>query len=227
MILALVLGLLYQTPPPGQLEFRFIGNMAFHITDGRTTLLSDFPYQSGYSGYMSWTLADVPPIVNGVCLITHRHADHFEPALFRPLTLRIIGPVELTRSLPSDRVLALGPRVALEDLVIEPIRTPHAGLEHYSYLVTWHGLRMYFTGDTEETAALVAARDLDVAFVSPWLMGEMARRGERVNARRVVCYHHQAGEAVPAFQDRRVPEQGESFRLPFRERGAPGSAARR
>ena len=27
----------------------FIGNEAWHITDGEYTLLTDFPYQSGYS----------------------------------------------------------------------------------------------------------------------------------------------------------------------------------
>lgn len=35
--------------PRPTLEARFVGNMAYAITDGTTTLMSDFPYQSGYS----------------------------------------------------------------------------------------------------------------------------------------------------------------------------------
>ena len=43
------------------------------------------------------------------------------------------------------------------DLVtIRPLATPHARLEHYSYVVEWNGQRLYFTGDTEDTAALLA-----------------------------------------------------------------------
>jgi L-ascorbate metabolism protein UlaG (beta-lactamase superfamily) len=220
-MLVSLLGLVLLAGPVEQLEFRFIGNMAFHVTDGRTTLLTDFPYESGYSGYMSWRTADVPPLEDGLSLITHRHADHFEPELFRSMGLRIVGPTELTQALPADRVVPLSSRVAYRDIAIEPIATPHGKLEHYSYLVTWHGVRMYFTGDTEETSALVAARDLDVAFVSPWLIAALAERGERVDTRRLVCYHHTAGESVPAFQDRLVPKQGETFRMPFRVESTP------
>jgi L-ascorbate metabolism protein UlaG (beta-lactamase superfamily) len=222
LVLASTLALLVSAGAAAQLEFHFIGNMAFHITDGRTTLLTDFPYQSGYSGYMTWRMADVPPIVEGLSLITHRHADHFDAGQFTPLALRILGPEEVTRTLPADRVVPLAPKVAYRDIVVEPIRTPHAGLEHYSYVVAWHGLRLYFTGDTEDTSALLAAQDLDVAFVSPWLMADMAEHGQRIDTRLLVSYHHQAGENVPAFQNRRVPKQGEAFRVPFRERGVSG-----
>ncbi len=35
------------------LEARFIGSMDLAITDGAVTLFTDFPYQSGYSQYMT------------------------------------------------------------------------------------------------------------------------------------------------------------------------------
>ena len=38
-----VLVLLSGAAGAGELTVTFIGNMAFHITDGETTLLSDFP----------------------------------------------------------------------------------------------------------------------------------------------------------------------------------------
>ena len=40
--------------PPPTLEIRFIGNAAFELTDGRTTLLVDFPYESGTGGFMAY-----------------------------------------------------------------------------------------------------------------------------------------------------------------------------
>jgi hypothetical protein len=80
-------------------------------------------------------------------------------------------------------------------------------------VVEWNGLRLYFTGDTEDTTALLAAKDLDVAFVSPWLLRAVQRAGARIDARTVVVHHHQDGESVPAFQDRIVPSQGQVLRL--------------
>jgi hypothetical protein len=41
------------------LDARFIGNMAVAVTDGTTTLMSDFPYQSGYSRYMTYDPAAI------------------------------------------------------------------------------------------------------------------------------------------------------------------------
>ena len=43
----------------GKLSARFIGNAAFEITDGEFTLLTDFPYQSGAFGYMTYDPAEV------------------------------------------------------------------------------------------------------------------------------------------------------------------------
>jgi L-ascorbate metabolism protein UlaG (beta-lactamase superfamily) len=116
----------------------------------------------------------------------------------------------------ATRVIALGldqPEVRWEGVTIRPLATPHARLEHYSYVVEWNGRRLYFTGDTEDTTALLAAKGLEVAFVSPWLLRAVQKAGKRIDARTVVVYHHQDGETVPAFQDRVVPAQGQVLRL--------------
>ena len=76
----------------GELEFQFIGNMAFKITDGETTLLSDFPYRSGAYGYMKYDLGDVAPFEGGVSLITHFHADHWDKKLFDEMDWALIAP---------------------------------------------------------------------------------------------------------------------------------------
>ena len=45
------------------LEFRFIGNEAVAMSDGRQTIVTDFPYQSGYSGYMTFEASAAPYLV--------------------------------------------------------------------------------------------------------------------------------------------------------------------
>lgn len=200
-----------------ELQARFIGNMAWSITDGTFTLMSDFPYDSGaVSGYMTYDAATElrSPTRDTLSLITHRHGDHWSPSLFPKTGWMVVGPRDVTAAMPQDRVVAVSPRFPYGPLRIDAIETPHANIGHYSYVVEWHGRRLYFSGDTESPDHLIALKGLDVAFVSPWLYGAVVKRGARVDATRVVIYHHQPGEAVPHCQAGcYLPRQGESLRF--------------
>jgi L-ascorbate metabolism protein UlaG (beta-lactamase superfamily) len=207
--LLFVLGALSQGP---SLEATFIGNEAVAVTDGRMTLVSDYPYQPGYSGYMRYDPAALHPRGPVLLLITHRHLDHFDPEQPRDSTWRMLGPREIAGSLPPSAVVALDTVVAVGGLRIRAIPTTHANVEHYSYRVDWNGLSLYFVGDTDDPTALLAQRGLDLAFVSPWLWETVRTRGARIDARRVVIYHHRSGESVPGCTGAcRVPRQGERW----------------
>ena len=191
-LLPVLLGL---APQPPQLQARFIGQMAVSITDGSTTLVSDFPYRVGYAGAPSFDRAELRTKTPTLALITHGHLDHWEPALFAMTNWRVFGPNDVTTGISAERIVPLASRVALATMEIEPLETPHARIGHYSYLVTWHGRRLYFTGDTESPDALLATKNLDVAFVSPWLFESISHR-DRIDAKRIVIYHHQYGQRV-------------------------------
>ena len=190
---------------PAPLKATFIGNMAFSITDGPTTLYTDFPYESGAFGYMSYDFGSVPKAENALCLITHGHRDHFDAALFSKMNARVIAPPALSKTLPPDRVIPFAPKMEYRGIVIEAFRTPHGDIDHDSYLVTWHGLRVYFTGDTDSAEALLAAKNLDYAFVSPWLLATVGKAKARIDARHVVVYHHLADEKVDPVQNAVIP----------------------
>lgn len=197
------------------LEARFIGNMAFAITDGTVTVMTDFPYQSGYSVYMEYPASELRAATSStLSLITHRHGDHWEPTLFAQTGWKVAGPDDVIAGVPRDRVVPLSAKTAFGPVQIEPLTSAHANLGHYSYVVTWHGKRLYFSGDTESSETLVAANNLDVAFISPWLYQAVLRRGARVDAKRIVIYHHQTGEQIPECRERcAVPSQGETIRI--------------
>jgi L-ascorbate metabolism protein UlaG (beta-lactamase superfamily) len=212
MLCALALLSLPQRPA---LDARFIGNMAFAISDGTVTLMTDFPYQSGYSDYMTYARSEIrSSTASTLALITHRHADHWEPALFAKTNWKVAGPSDVTRGIAPDRIVALSGSTTFGPLRIRRIDTPHANIGHYSYVVTWHGKRLYFTGDTESIDALTAARNLDVAFVSPWNYRSVLNRGRSIDARRIVIYHHDGNEKIGECRDRcHVPRQGETISL--------------
>jgi L-ascorbate metabolism protein UlaG (beta-lactamase superfamily) len=138
----------------GELRFRFIGKEAFLITDGVTTLLTDYPYQSGAFGYMTYDSSSVGPVANGLCLITHGHADHFDAKLFAATNFAIIAPRSVLASLTTERKIPFRDAMSYRDIQVRAFRTPHGDIEHYSYLVLWHGLRLYFARDTDDTAEL-------------------------------------------------------------------------
>lgn len=211
---------LFAAAEPAALRATFIGNMAFAITDGTTTIYTDFPYESGYGGYMTYDFAALPKAPGALCLVTHGHRDHFDAPLFAKLDAMLIAPPDVEARVAPDRTIPFAPKMRYRDVSIEAFETPHAGIGHASYLVTWHGLRLYFTGDTESVDRLLAMRNLDAAFVSPWLMEMVAERKARIDTRTLVCYHQQKDEKVPAFQNRVVPKPGETLTL-----SAPTAAA--
>jgi L-ascorbate metabolism protein UlaG (beta-lactamase superfamily) len=106
------------------LQARFLGNAAFEISDGETTLLTDFPYRSGAFGYMEYDPSELRARPRSVCLITHAHADHFDASLVAKVGCRVVGP-----ALPAAET------VRLEGITIQPVKTGHAGAAHFSYLV--------------------------------------------------------------------------------------------
>jgi protein-tyrosine-phosphatase len=228
-VLAAALGPALAFPAPGAagtdqtaaLRFTFIGNMAVHVTDGDTVLVTDFPYESGAFGYMKWSAEAVPPVKDGLVLVTHSHRDHFAAGRLAGYDVTVAGPADVLRLAKGKPTLALSGPARFRGVEIEPRPTPHASLEHLSYLVTWHGLRLYFTGDTEDPADLLAMRNLDVAFVSPWLLASARKKG-RVDARQVVVYHHSDGQAVPGSEtERKVPRQGEQWSVSGRAPESP------
>jgi glyoxylase-like metal-dependent hydrolase (beta-lactamase superfamily II) len=203
----------------GELTFTFIGNMAFHITDGKTTLLSDFPYTSGAYGYMEYDMDAVPKLKKGVSLITHFHGDHWNARLFEEMKHKVIAPPGVTKNLKPKRVVPFNKdSISYRDILVEPIEMPHKlAPEHFSYLVTWHGMRLYFTGDTETPADILKQKNIDVMFISPWLIRTIERQNLSLDTKHLVVYHQKIGEKFPPFQDYKRMKQGSSFSIHFEE----------
>lgn len=198
------------TAPP--LTATFIGNEAWHITDGEYTLLTDFPYQSGYSRYMTWDASGVPKVKDPAKLLvvtTHQHRDHFAAELFPRLNpAGVIGPATVRAAAPAKGITPTAD-ARFGPIRVQAIATPHADLEHYSYVIEWHGVRIYVPGDTEEAKSLIGAKNLDVAFVTPWMLRAAQRAGAKIDARRVIVVHHEAGQSVAPYQGSTVPRQGD------------------
>lgn len=203
----------------GKLHFTFIGNESFAITDGEITLMTDYPYVPGVGGFMWYDVEATRPRGYTICLVTHAHTDHYRFSAYIRRSWAMVAPEVITVSLVGYDVTTAsdGELLDVEGIHILPITTPHQDVDHFSYLVTWHGVRMYFTGDTDAESYLLEARDLDVAFVTPWLLMSIQQQGGKIDAKQVIVYHHKVHEDVVEFAGRVLPAQGDSFEIDFRE----------
>lgn len=192
------------------LEVEFIGNMAMRLSDGLDTMFTDFPYRSGASGYMEYPREALDAVDQGVTLITHGHADHWDAREFSKTELLLIAPPEITADVEPDRVLPWGDSIRYGGIEVQPVATPHTDA-HVSYRVLWGGRRLYFSGDTESIDEILQERDLDVAFVSPWLLRAVLEAGQTIDTELIVVYHHRAGEEVPTGPGIHVPTQRGRF----------------
>lgn len=200
-----------------ELDFKFLGNASFRITDREITLVSDFPYRSGSFGYMEYDLKDFDFYGEIVLLVTHGHRDHFDKLIYRKKLWTIIGPPDMLTALEDFAAYPAKPSMEYRTLLVESKQTRHRDVEHYSYLVTWHGVRIYFPGDTEDTRHILAAKNLDVAFVTPWLLDSIIEQGEAIDAKKVVLYHHTEKQTDLTYEGVVVLKQNDSFKLPFNE----------
>lgn len=115
------------------LEARFIGNMAYAISDGSITLFTDSPYESGYSRYMTYNAREIRSRTpRSLALITHGHRDHWEPALFGVTDWSVIGPEDAVRGAAANRVVRALPveparqSITFKGMTIDALLTPHA-----------------------------------------------------------------------------------------------------
>jgi hypothetical protein len=92
----------------------------------------------------------------------------------------------MTGELLDRRTERLGEKTGI---YVNPRSTALGDTPHYSYLVQWNGRRIYFSGDTQDITDLVAASDLDVAFVTPALLLAVEQAKRSINAKMVVIYH--------------------------------------
>jgi L-ascorbate metabolism protein UlaG (beta-lactamase superfamily) len=203
--------LVLETAEQPYLEIHFLGNEAFEITDGQTTLLSDFPYQSGAFGYMTYNEALLSTRQNSTCLITHQHADHFDASLITRIGCKVLGPQDVLEKVsPNLRWKWEDRRIRINDMEVKAIRTPHGLIDHFSYLVLWKNRKLYFVGDTDDPSELLKQTNLDVLFITPWLAKRIPQQKLKRLSHKIVIYHHRTDEKIKC-SNCIVPAQDSKF----------------
>lgn len=70
-------------------------------------------------------------------------------------------------------------------------------IKHYSYLITWHGKRIYLSGDTGDLEEVTKLQNLDWAFMNPWLLMNAQNAKQHIDAKMFGIYHLYPFQKLP------------------------------
>lgn len=137
---------------------------------------------------MEYDESEIDDIVDpAIFIFTHRHSDHFSKKLvkkqngkiletFKVDKSRVIGVEELNDSIPS--------------LEIKAFKTKHRfSFKHYSYLINWHGKKIFISGDTEHAEIFNQVKEIDWAFVPVWILQDAKEENIKIDAEQFGLYH--------------------------------------
>lgn len=199
-----------------EIKVRFIGNCGLHLTDGNADLYVDFPYKSGAYGYMKYDGTEIDSVKdNAVFLFTHRHADHYSKKLLKKLKDKHKGNVYGNWNVKKMERLSK----SIADFNIETFKTKHRfTFKHYSYLITWHGKRIFLSGDTESAATIATVKDMDWAFVPSWILLDAKEENLKIDADKFGIYHLYPDQKVNNVSPEKIvilDKQGEVIEIPY------------
>jgi L-ascorbate metabolism protein UlaG (beta-lactamase superfamily) len=184
---------------PREIQVTFIGNCGLHLTDGETDIYVDFPYKSGAYGYMTYedsVLEDVIP--SSTFIFTHQHNDHYSGKDLRKV-IKAKGGQRFTQwNIRSLKKWAK----TIPDFEIEAFRTKHSfSIRHRSYLIAWHGKKIFLSGDTEHAETIGKIKDIDLAFVPYWLLMDAKDKEITIDAKKFAIYHI-APNQIPSAKEK-------------------------
>ncbi len=154
-------------------------------------------------------------------LITHIHPDHMDLASIAEVSkagTEILAPPAVVKTVTAAKPIANGESKTWQGWTIEAVpaynltRGPAPGKLYHDkgrdngYVLTYGGVRFYFSGDTEGVPEMRALKNIDVAFVCmnlPYTMTpEEAADAVKAFHPRVVIPYHYRGSDLSVFQKR-------------------------
>jgi len=208
-----------------EIVVKFIGNCGLHMTDGESNFYIDFPYKQRAYRWLSPSLykydkarlfgtydkSEIDSIKeNAVFVFTHKHLDHYSKKILKKFDGKIYNTWNVSE---LEKLNDLIP-----DFNIKAFRTKHKvfgiSYKHYSYLITWHGRKIYISGDTSNFEHVSEIKDIDWAFVNYWSRNEHVK----IDARNFGIYHLDPIQQVIGEAPDNVLlliNHGEIIRIPF------------
>lgn len=198
-----------------EITIRYIGNCGLHITDGFSDVYTDFPYKSGAHHYAEYDAAEIDSLKeNAFYIFTHKHSDHYYKWKMRKILKEKKGKKYGKWNISELKGLSK----TIPNFKIEVFKTKHRfSFAHYSYLITWHGKRIFLSGDTTVPDAIMEIKDMDWAFIPAWLISRIQETGKKLDTKHIGIYHIGPRDQIEIGGDKvlMLKNQGEEISIPY------------
>lgn len=199
-----------------EIKIRYIGNCGLHITDGVSHIYTDFPYKSGAHHYAEYDDSEIDNLKeNAYYIFTHKHSDHYYKGKMNKILKSKQGKKYGKWNIDELESLAQ----VIPDFKIEAFKTKHRfSFAHYSYLITWHGKRIFLSGDTESAEIIMGLNDMDWVFIPAWLVGPIQEYEKPLDAKHIGIYHIGPKDDINIKGDRvlMLDKQGEVISISYK-----------
>lgn len=193
-----------------EIKIRFIANTGLYMTDGHSNIYIDFPYKSGFSIYSKYDRSEITNIKDSsVFIFTHKHPDHYSRKV-KKLKGKRYGPWNIKEMEQLGR--------SIQNFSIVVFKTKHKfSFHHCSYLITWHGKKIFINGDAEDAGTVSKISNMDWAFLPGWTMMNVIRAKIKIDAKMVGIYHIGPKDHVNSDDPKIhvMDKQGEIITLPY------------
>jgi len=218
-IIILAYGFLFYTQnglcQSNKIEIRYIGNCGLYLTDGVTDIYTDFPYKSGAHHYATYQKSELDSLKdNAYFIFTHKHSDHYYKGKMKQILKKKHGKKYGKWNISELENLGK----TIPDFEIKAYKTKHLySFAHYSYLITWHGKKIYLSGDTEHAETIITMKNLDWAFIPAWLVKNIVEDGKDIDTKKIGIYHIGPKDNVNITGERvlMLKEQGKMITIPY------------
>lgn len=198
-----------------EIKIRYIGNCGLHITDGETHIYTDFPYQPGAYNYLEYDQSEIDNLKeNAYYIFTHKHRDHYYRGKINKILKRKKGKKYGKWNI--SKLEKLGE--VIPDFKIEAFKTKHKySSRHYSYMITWHGKKIYLSGDTESEETIMKMKGMDWAFIPSWLVPKINATGIPLDTKKIGIYHIGPSQNINITGEKvlMLKEQGLIISIPY------------
>jgi len=153
--------------------------------------------------------------VNAYFVFTHKHSDHYFKGSLKKILKRINGKkVDRWNMSEMDDMNATIP-----DFNIQAFKTKHLfSFKHYSYLISWHGKKIFLSGDTKHPEVIVTMENLDWTFIPAWLFKEaIMDRKMKIDTKMIGIYHIGPRDDIDIVGPEilMLDKQGEMISIPY------------
>ena len=199
-----------------EIEIKFIGNCGLYLSDGNSNLYIDFPYKSGAYGYMKYDQIEIDSIKeNSIFLFTHRHADHYSKKILKQIKGKHKGKIFGSWNTKKFEKI----NNSIDNFKIETFKTKHRfTFKHYSYLITWHGKRLFLSGDTETADLIATIKDINWSFVPYWIVLDAKEKKLKIDTEKFCIYHLYPNQKINNLAPEKIillNKQGEVIKIQY------------